>query len=67
MRTKYPEASKQFFQKLYNWEAYERTTFSILNYPLRYCITIIIICHEIHIVHDAFNKFEEQGFGVFIM
>src|SRR5699024_11501432 len=24
IRTMYPESSKQFFQKLYNWEAYER-------------------------------------------
>ncbi|MGD6768102.1 VOC family protein [Mammaliicoccus lentus] len=64
MRTKYPEASKQFFQKLYNWEAYERTTFFDTQLPVEILHNNNHnMYHEIHIVHDAFNKLEEQGFG----
>ncbi|WP_239745436.1 MULTISPECIES: VOC family protein [Mammaliicoccus] len=63
-RVRYPEASKQHFQSMYNWEDYGQTTFfdtdltvNILHNNNRH------MYHEIHFIYDTFNPIEDQGFG----
>lgn len=63
-RVRYPEASKQHFQDLFNWKTYGQTAFFDTG------LTVNILhnnnsemYHEVHLIYDTFNPLEEQGFG----
>lgn len=64
IRARYPEASKQLFNNMYDWVSIIQTTFFDTKLP----VEIIRndneqFYHEIHFIHDTFNQVEEQGFG----
>ena len=66
-RVRYPKASIEHFQSLYNWASAGQHTFFDTD------LTVEILhnrnqdmYHEIHFIYDTFNPIEDQGFVGYI-
>ncbi|MCJ1778403.1 VOC family protein [Mammaliicoccus sciuri] len=63
-RVRYPKASIEHFQSLYNWTSAGQQTF----FDTDLSVEILHnrnqdMYHEIHFIYDTFNPLEDQGFG----